>query len=282
MFGKRSFASSKDRSNKITKQPKRSFRDDSKRKMVEKADIRLQQSRKDSPMMENVSPSLTAAIVTVCVGVDQRLFAAHEDVLSHSPFFAELLQAQFFTCASRRIDLPSEEPEVFSCILEYLYKGDYSPRLQYDKRRATWMLEGAVGSPDPSNRSDQAGSEPTIFLSAVGENILRDTAIYCAADRYGLEELKKVALRKQGLCSGVQVATIMRSMRFAYENTPETDSALRAHYLALIIRSRKTFKRSGTCQMEMETGGRMFFDLFVAMCNHIDDLSNPVGTPRTI
>jgi hypothetical protein len=250
--------------------------------MVEKADIRLQQSRKDSPKTENVSPSLTAAIVTVCVGADQRLFAAHEDVLSHSPFFAELLQAQFFTCSSRRIDLPSEEPEVFSCILEYLYKGDYSPRLQYDKRRATWLLEGAVGSPDPSNRSEQAGSEPTIFLSAVGETILRDTAIYCAADRYGLQELKKVALRKQGLCSGVQVATIMRSMRFAYDNTPETDSALRAHYLALIIRSRKTFKRSGTCQMEMETGGRMFFDLFVAMCNHIDDLSNPVGTPRTI
>jgi hypothetical protein len=250
--------------------------------MVEKADIRLQQSRKDSPMAANGSPSLTDAIVTVCVGADQRLFAAHEDVLSHSPFFAELLQAQFFTCSSRRIDLPSEEPEVFSCILEYLYKGDYSPRLQYDKRRATWLLEGAVGSPDPSNRSEQAGSEPTIFLSAVGETILRDTAIYCAADRYGLQELKKVARRKQGLCSGVQVATIMRSMRFAYDNTPETDSALRAHYLALIIRSRKTFKRSGTCQMEMETGGRMFFDLFVAMCNHIDDLSNPVGTPRTI
>jgi hypothetical protein len=25
-------------------------------------------------------------------------------------------------------------------------------------------------------------------------------------------------------------------------------------------------------QMEMEMGGKMFFDLFVAMCNHMDDL----------
>jgi hypothetical protein len=26
-------------------------------------------------------------------------------------------------------------------------------------------------------------------------------------------------------------------------------------------------------QMEMEVGGKLFFDLFVAMCNHMDDLS---------
>ncbi|KAF2024767.1 hypothetical protein EK21DRAFT_104446 [Setomelanomma holmii] len=282
MFGKRSFASSKDRSGKITKQPKKSFRDASKMKMVEKQDIRMQ-SRKDSPMMESASPNLTAAIVTVCVGRDQRLFAAHEDVLSHSPFFADMLRGQFFeSSANRRIDLPDEEPEVFSCILEYLYKGDYYPTLTFDKRRATWMLEGAVSSPDP-NRTDRGCSvEPTLFHSGVGDVILRDTAIYCAAERYQLSELKKVALRKQGLQSGIEVGVILRSARYAYENTPETDSALRAHYLALIIRSRKTFKRSGTMQMEMEVGGKMFFDLFVAMCNHVDDLSHPLGTPRTI
>ena len=37
----------------------------------------------------------------------------------------------------------------------------------------------------------------------------------------------------------------------------------------LIIRSRNTFKRSGTMQLEMENGGKLFFDLFVAMCNHM-------------
>jgi hypothetical protein len=47
---------------------------------------------------------------------------------------------------------------------------------------------------------------------------------------------------------------VLRSARYAYDNTPDSDSRLRAHYLALIIRSRKTFKRSGTMQMEMEMG----------------------------
>ncbi|KAF2432832.1 hypothetical protein EJ08DRAFT_695232 [Tothia fuscella] len=267
---KRSFAS-KDRAGKITKPSKRSFRDDVKQKMLE---------RLDSPKTESASPNLTSAIITIVVGQDQRLFAAHQDVLSYSPFFYAALQDQFFEANARRINLPDEEPEVFSAILEYLYKGDYSPRLLQDKRRNTWTLEGAVDSPKLGGRG---GVEATIFHSGVGDVILRDTAVYCAADRYGLEELKRLSLRKQGLQSGIEVGVILRSARYAYENTPDNDSRLRAHYLALIIRSRKTFKRSGTMQMEMENGGKLFFDLFVAMCNHMDDIVElQKGSPRTI
>lgn len=75
--------------------------------------------------------------------------------------------------------------------------------------------------------------------------------------------------------SGIQCSTILTSARYAYANTPDTDSKLRAHYLALIIRSRSTFKRSGTMQLEMFNGGtQLFFDLFVALCNHVDDISS--------
>ena len=91
----------------------------------------------------------------------------------------------------------------------------------------------------------------------------------CAAEKYSLEPLKRLSLRKQGLHTGIQCSTILTSARYAYANTPDNESKLRAHYLALIIRSRSTFKRSGTMQMEMEQGGKLFFDLFVAMCNHM-------------
>jgi len=238
----------------------------------------------DSPAsVGSGSPKLTSAIITLVVGQDQRLFAAHEDVLCHSPFFASACHGQFFEANARRINLPDEEPEVLSCILEYLYKGDYYPRLLHDKKRNTWTLEGATDEADP--RTGGRGTpEPTIFHSGVGDVILRDTAVYCAAERYGLEELKRLSLRKQGLQSGIEVGTILRSARFAYENTPDSDSRLRAHYLALIIRSRRTFKRSGTMQMEMEIGGKLFFDLFVAMCNHVDDIVDISNnrSPKTI
>jgi hypothetical protein len=207
--------------------------------------------------------TVISAIITISVGREQRLFAAHEDVLSHSPWFQAACAGQFFQSANKRIDLPDEEPEVFSSILEYLYKGDYFPRMEYDKKRNSWNLE------DGGNGN---GVNEAVVQSAAGP-ILKDTIIYCQAEKYGLQELKKLALKKQGLQSGIQCSTILTSARFAYANTPDSDSKLRAHYLALIIRARHTFKRSGTMQNEMEHGGKLFFDLFVAMVNHMDDLS---------
>ena len=65
--------------------------------------------------------TLTSPIVTITVGKEGRLFAAHEDVLSLSPFFAAACRGQFLEAESKRIDLPDEEPEIFSCVLEYLY-----------------------------------------------------------------------------------------------------------------------------------------------------------------
>jgi hypothetical protein len=269
---------------------KRSFRTTDR---VEKA-VKLKKSYRDPEKLSKlqrsfdqnppVGSTLTSPIVTFIVGREGRLFAAHEDVLSLSPFFAAACKGQFFESQSKRIDLPDEEPEIFSCVLEYLYKGDYYPRLVHNKRRDTFELEDAERSPNPENPGGRGSVEATIYLSSAREHLLRDTVIYCAAEKYGLEELKRLALRKQGLQSGIEVATILRSARYAYDNTPDTDSRLRAHYLALIIRCRKTFKRSGTMQAEMESGGKLFFDLFVALCNHVDDIvdiSN-AKSPKTI
>ncbi|KAK3935570.1 hypothetical protein QBC46DRAFT_46637 [Diplogelasinospora grovesii] len=255
-------------------------------------------------------------IVTLTVGGEGRLFAAHEDVLCQAPFFERMLRGQYHPDAqNRRIALPDEEPEVFSAILEYLYKGDYYPRLLHDKHRNSWELEdslprratpqtsptihdspymggGRAGQPQQSPQTP-AAVEATVYLSSIGQHLLRDTVIYCAAERYELEELKRLALRKQGLQSGIDVGTILRSAQYCYAHTPDSDSRLRAHYLALIIRCRKTFKRSGTMQAEMEKcgsdvygegGGKLFFDLFVAMCNHLDDVieASNARTPKTI
>jgi hypothetical protein len=92
----------------------------------------------------------------------------------------------------------------------------------------------------------------------------------CAAHRFALPHLQALALKKQGLQSGIHASTILSSARYAYSHTPASDFSLRAHYLALIIRSRAIFKRSGTMQAEMMAGGSaLWFDLFVAMVEHL-------------
>ncbi|GAW21094.1 hypothetical protein ANO14919_106080 [Xylariales sp. No.14919] len=226
--------------------------------------------------MSSPDSTLTPSIVTLIIGRDQRIFAAHEDVLGASPWFQQALADQYMDPQNgKRIHLPDDEPEIFSSVLEYLYKGDYYPRLIHNKRRNSWEIEQLD--------EERGTSESTIYHHAIDGDILKDTVIYCTADKYGLEELKRVALRKQGLQSGIQCSTILASARYAYSNTPDTDSKLRAHYLALIIRSRSTFKRSGTMQLEMYNGGtQLFFDLFVALCNHVDDVSaSASNTPRS-
>jgi hypothetical protein len=256
----------------------------------------------DSPLTGASQKSLAPSpIVTLTVGREGRLFAAHEDVLCQSPYFEVLCHGQYLEAQSKRIALPEEEPEVFSAVLEYLYKGDYYPRLLHNKHRNSWELEDSTprrtphASPNLENGGGRAAASPytpsaveaTVYLASEGQHLLRDTVIYCAAEQYGLEELKRLALRKQGLQSGIDVGTILRSAQYCYAHTPDSDSRLRAHYLALIIRCRKTFKRSGTMQAEMERGGeggKLFFDLFVALCNHLDDVIDASNsrTPKTI
>jgi hypothetical protein len=279
---------------------KRSFRSQDQNR-VDKT-VRLKKQGTRDPKVSKLQRSLTehdvvkpqaapSPIVTLNVGRDGRLFAAHEDVLRQSPFFEAACRGNFLDAQSRRISIPDEEPEVFSAVLEYLYKGDYYPRLLHNRQRNSWELEDQAqritpqASPNPENGGRAGPSDATVHLNSVGADILRDTVIYCAADRYGLEELKRLALRKQGLQAGIDVGTILRSAQYAYANTPDSDSRLRAHYLALIIRCRKTFKRSGTMQAEMEAGGsKLFFDLFVAMCNHLDDVIDVSNarTPKTV
>jgi len=182
---------------------------------------------------------------------DGRIFSAHEDTLSMSPFFARILKDPRFR-STKRVALPDEEAEVLAAVLEFLYTGEYEPYLVPSKTRNSYKLER-------SERSKTLGGHDydlsTIYHSGAGGDLLRDTAVYCAGERYGLEGLKRLALKKQGLHSDISVALILRSARFAYEHTPPSDDRIRSSFLGLIVKGRKTFKRSGTMQMEMERGG---------------------------
>lgn len=89
-------------------------------------------------------------------------------MLCKSTHFADTCRAQFFATSGKRIALPNEEPEVFSAVLEYLYKGDYSPKLAFDKKRGSWFLEDSAADFD----------ENVIYQDGVGGAVLKDTIIY--------------------------------------------------------------------------------------------------------
>lgn len=51
------------------------------------------------------------------VGHEQRLFAAHEDVLSRSPFFEAVLKGQFLEAGPKQVDLPDEYAHSFPILM---------------------------------------------------------------------------------------------------------------------------------------------------------------------
>ena len=136
----RSFRS-QDRVEKVVKLKKASYRDPAKLAKVQQSFEVRPSGTNSSPAVERSPPvgsggprsqhgpdrdgNLTSPIVTFTVGKEGRLFAAHEDVLSASSFFTKACRGQYRSDAlSKRIDLPDEEPEIFSCVLEYLYVCD--------------------------------------------------------------------------------------------------------------------------------------------------------------
>lgn len=179
--------------------------------------------------------TLTPSIVTLVIGSEQRIFAAHEDVLCASPWFQSTLSSMYMDTDSannKRIHLPDEEPEIFSSILEYLYKGDYYPRLVHNKKRNSWEME----QPDEG----RSALESTIYHHAVDGDILKDTVIYCTAQKYGLEELKRVALRKQGLRELPSLLNLLLLLVTNYHQSRASNAAPSWRRLAMRTTTRLT------------------------------------------
>ncbi|CAF9923538.1 MAG: hypothetical protein ALECFALPRED_002404 [Alectoria fallacina] len=250
-----------------------------KRSVGERSKLKMQQ-KLDSPM---AGSTMVSSIWSIVVGPDLRLFAAYEHALLKSPYFAKRLRDQFYETSSKRLKLPDMLPEVFACVLEYLYTDDYYPRLCKSKRHHSWELEDAQ---DTRNSGGRGRVPSTIYHPEVdGNYLLTDTAVYCAAEKLGLEELKRLALLKQGLRFCALDDILIRSARYAYANTLDTDRRLRPFFIQMIIQDRTRFIRSPTMQMEMGLGGsKFFFDLFVALCLHTDEFVERTNksSPRTI
>ncbi|KAJ5758125.1 uncharacterized protein N7511_006819 [Penicillium nucicola] len=158
---------------------------------------RLERKKRFENPSDVTSPP-TSPIVMLRVGPQKRLFAAHEAILSISPFFAAQIQSQNHIQVqaqiqtptptpsrartpprNKLIDLPEEQAEVLSCILEFLYKGDYYPRLRHNANKQTWELEDADLNPSSSDGDGDlsAGAMATVYHHQAGCVILRDTAV---------------------------------------------------------------------------------------------------------
>jgi hypothetical protein len=150
---------------------------------------------------------LRSPVVELAIGsgADAAILSAHQGLLKVSPFFAEACAQFSDTTSPRRIELPNDDIDAASCVLEYLYKSDYFPTLDGNN------LEYDPSIPQPDNE---------------GVALLRHARVYALAQRFGLPTLASLAHRKIHLTQSTAKGEIAYA-RFVYKETSPDDEAIR-------------------------------------------------------
>ena len=104
------------------------------------------------------------------------------------------------------MDLPNDDLEAASSVLEYLYKSDYFPNLS-----SATSLEYDSTTPQPDNE---------------GAGLLRHARVYTLAQKFGLPALSALAHKKIHLTQSTAKGEIAYA-RFVYKETSPDDESIR-------------------------------------------------------
>ncbi|PVH88439.1 hypothetical protein DL98DRAFT_556062 [Cadophora sp. DSE1049] len=69
----------------------------------------------------------SSAIIPVRVGPHAETFPIHRDILCKSEYFRRALDGEFKEAGDQAIDLPEENPDIFSFVVAYLYEERFTP-----------------------------------------------------------------------------------------------------------------------------------------------------------
>jgi hypothetical protein len=73
------------------------------------------------------SSRYSSPIIPVRVGPHAETFPVHRDILTKSEYFRKALDGEFREAGDQAIDLPEEDPDIFSFVIAYLYEEKFVP-----------------------------------------------------------------------------------------------------------------------------------------------------------
>ena len=69
----------------------------------------------------------SSPIIPVRVGPHAETFPVHRDILKRSEYFRRALEGEFREAGDQAIDLPEEDPDIFSFVVAFLYEHRFVP-----------------------------------------------------------------------------------------------------------------------------------------------------------
>ncbi|KAG0156546.1 hypothetical protein PDIDSM_3727 [Penicillium digitatum] len=138
---------------------------------------------------------LTSPIVEIIVGKgdDETVMTAHQSLLMEAPLLAEFV-TKFEAAGPRRIGLPEEDVDAFSCFLQFQYTRDYT----------------VVQTETPGEIADDKS----------GDELLRHARVYTLAEKLGLP-------RSSALPMPRFISAELSYARYVYTHTPAADTIIR-------------------------------------------------------
>ena len=131
---------------------------------------------------------------------------AHQLFLSRSPFFQNIFTAS----PTRSISLPDDDHDAIGCFLQFLYTGEYFPRI----------IKNSNGEEHLERESG------TFEIDEEGASLLKHARVYTLAERLGVQELKHLAHAKIHRINSTAKGELAYA-RYVYANTPREDTTIR-------------------------------------------------------
>ena len=153
---------------------------------------------------------LKSPVVTLLVGPPEReaVVTAHQMFLSRSPYFHNI----FSTSPTQTVQLPNEDLDAVGCFLQFLYTGEYFPRIIKNPHGEEHLEKETSGS---SNEIDEDGN-----------CLLKHAKVYTLAEKLGVSELKHLAHAKIHRINSTAKGELAYA-RYVYANTPREDTTIR-------------------------------------------------------
>lgn len=153
---------------------------------------------------------LKSPVVTLLVGPPERETAitAHQMFLSRSPYFQNI----FLTSPTLTVQLPNEDLDAVGCFLQFLYTGEYFPRI--------------VKNPNGEEHLEKEIDDSSNEIDEDGNCLLKHARVYTLSEKLGVLELKHLAHAKIHRINSTAKGELAYA-RYVYTNTSREDTTIR-------------------------------------------------------
>lgn len=111
----------------------------------------------------------------------------------------------------KHVDLPEDDEDTFAKLLDYLYSGDYAPRLQ-QATNGTYVAHQ--------------------YYDTTGQLMKSWAKVYIMADKYDIQGLKAKTASKMQLLEKTPATIFFDISQKVYDHVPDSDSVWRANFRA--------------------------------------------------